>query len=257
MLTVTSAQLDAWLAAFLWPFMRILGLLIAAPLPGSQRYPVRVKISLAILITIIIAPTLESLPETAPHTVPGVLILMQQLVIGLAMGFLVRLLFAAIDVAGDLIGLQMGLGFAYFYDPRNATQMPVLAQFLGLVAALAFLAMNGHLMVLAALAESFRAIPIAAGLPQAAFWRGLAGLGSAVFHTALLLSLPLIAAMLVVNLSLGVLTRAAPQLNVFAIGFPVTLVIGFGMMIFSLPYFLQVFESVAGDLLRDLLVFGS
>ncbi len=257
MLSVTSGELDAWLAAFLWPFMRIIGLLIAAPLPGSQRYPARVKVALAILITLIVAPTLPAQPAAGPASVEGMLIVIQQLVIGLAMGFTVRLLFAAVDVAGDLIGMQMGLGFAYFYDARNATQMPVIAQFLGLLAALSFLALNGHLLVLAALAESFRTIPIVAALPEPGLWRSLAGFGSNVFHTALLLSLPLIAAMLIANLALGVLTRAAPQLNVFAIGFPVTLAIGFGMLLFSLPYILQVFGQLADRALRSLSVLGA
>lgn len=244
MLSVTSAQLNLWLAAFLWPFVRILGLMIAAPLFGNQRFPVRMRVGLALLITIIVAPSLPPLPAIAPDSPAGLGIFAQQLLIGLAMGFAIRLMFNAAEMAGELIGLQMGLGFAVFYDPQNAGQMPVVGQFLGLVATLAFLAMNGHLLVLSVLADSFRVMPIDAAAMDPGVWKMVAGWGGKIFYFALLLSLPMVATLLMASLALGVLTRAAPQLNVFAVGFPITLIIGFGALLLSLPYFTPVFERL-------------
>ncbi|MDP3715801.1 MAG: flagellar biosynthetic protein FliR, partial [Burkholderiales bacterium] len=145
MLTITTDQLNAWLAGLMWPFIRILGLMIAAPLFGNQRFPVRMRVGLALLITVVVAPTLPPLPDIAPDSPAGLGIFMQQLLIGLAMGFAVRMIFTAVEMAGELIGLQMGLGFAVFYDPQSSGQMPVVGQFLGLVATLTFLALNGHL----------------------------------------------------------------------------------------------------------------
>ncbi len=255
MLSVTSAQLNLWLAAFLWPFIRILGLMIAAPLFGNQRFPMRVRVGLALLITLVVAPTLPPLPAVAPDSLMGLGIFAQQLLIGLAMGFTVRILFTAVEMAGELIGLQMGLGFAVFYDPQHGGQIPVVGQFLGLVATLMFLAMNGHLLVLSSLVDSFRVMPIAATTVDPGVWKMIAGWGSKIFYSALLLALPVVAALLTVNLALGVLTRAAPQLNVFAVGFPITLIIGFSALLLSLPYFTPVLERLIQDSVALLLSF--
>jgi len=247
MLTITTVQLNAWLAGLMWPFIRILGLMIAAPLFGNQRFPVRMRVGLALLITLVVAPTLPPLPDVAPDSPAGLGIFMQQLLIGLAMGFAVRMVFTAVEMAGELIGLQMGLGFAVFYDQQSAGQMPVVGQFLGLVATLTFLAINGHLMMISVLADSFREMPITAAAVDPLAWRTIAGWGGRILYSALLLSMPVVAALLTTNLALGVLTRAAPQLNVFAVGFPITLGVGFGALLLSLPFFAPVFERLLAD----------
>lgn len=247
MLTVTSAQLDAWLTAFLWPLTRILAVLAAAPVLGQTRIPARIRVGLAIGIAVVIAPTLPPMPQLAPASAAGMLILATQVVIGLAIGFAVRLVFSAVEMAGDLIGLQMGLGFAMFYDPGNVQHTPILGQFMGLLATLTFLAINGHLLIISALVESFHALPIAAAPLGSGLFDALARHGAIVFIAGLQLALPLVVTMLVVNLALGVLTRAAPQLNVFAVGFPLTLAIGFGALILTLPYFAPLFERALGQ----------
>jgi flagellar biosynthetic protein FliR len=140
-----------------------------------------------------------------------------------------------VDVAGELIGLQMGLSFAVFYDPQNAGQSSTLAEFLGLLATLIFLAMDGHLMVLSVLVESFRLLPVGAAPLAASGLRDIVAWAAIVFSAGVLLALPLIAALLVTNIALGVITRAAPQLNLFAVGFPVTIVMGFGALLLTLP----------------------
>jgi len=250
MLTVTSAQLDAWLATFLWPLTRILALLAAAPVLGQTRIPMRVRIGLAIAIVLAIAPTLPAPPSVAPASAAGMLVLATQVVIGLAMGFALRVVFTAVEMAGDLIGLQMGLGFAMFYDPGNVQHTPILGQFMGLIATLTFLSLNGHLLVFSALAESFHRLPIAMSPLPGTWFDTLARHGAVIFAAGLQLALPLVVTMLVVNLALGVLTRSAPQLNIFAVGFPVTLMIGFGALILTLPYFAPLFERTLDQAFR-------
>lgn len=158
------------------------------------------------------------------------------------MGFSIQIIFAAVEMAGDLAGMQMGLGFASFYDPQNASFTPVVAQFLGIIAALVFLAADGHLYMLSALAESFREFPIGAGMPAANAFRTMAEWGGTLFSLALQFSLPLIGALLIANLALGILTRSAPQLNIFAVGFPITLAVGFATMMLTIPYLAPLME---------------
>ncbi|MGV8933258.1 MAG: flagellar biosynthetic protein FliR [Gallionellaceae bacterium] len=236
MISVTSMQLEAWLAAFIFPLARILALVASAPVLGNKQVPARVKVGFAMLITFVVAPTLNIQPDIEVGSGMGLFILAQQIMAGLAMGFSMRLIFTAIEMAGDLMGMQMGLGFANFYDPINFSNTQVVAQFLGIVAALAFLSMNGHLYMLATLVESFQAFPISTNMPSASAMHTLALWGGSIFSQALHLSLPLIGALLITNLTIGILTRSAPQLNIFAIGFPITLTIGFATLLLTLPY---------------------
>lgn len=249
MISVTSAQLTAWIAAFIFPLTRILALISSAPVLGNKQIPMRIKIALAMLITFIVAPNINVPPDIDPASAQGLLILVQQILVGLAMGFAMRLIFTAVEMAGDLAGMQMGLGFASFYDPVNASYTPVIAQFLGILATLAFLSMNGHLYMLASLSDSFQAFPISATLPSAAAFRTLVEWGTTIFTHALQLSMPLIGALMITNLALGILTRSAPQLNIFAVGFPITLTVGFAALALSLPYLAPILDHVVGEAL--------
>ena len=242
MLSVTDAQLDAWLAAFLFPLARIFGLIAAAPVFNNAALPVRVRLIVGLAITFAVAPALPPFPQVAPASWAGLAILVQQGLIGIALGFTMRLVFAGIDLAGELIGLQMGLGFAVFYDPQNATQLPIVAELLGLLALLIFLALNGHLMMLALLAESFTVLPVGATFFHATGWETMLRWGATIFSIGVLLALPLISALLIANIALGVLTKVAPQLNLFAVGFPVTLMAGFAMLALTMPYFAPTME---------------
>ena len=241
MLTFTTAQLNGWLALMLWPFARILALLATAPLTGNAQVAAPVKIGLAIFITAVVAPTLP-IPEIDPGSGAGLLMLARETALGIAMGIAMRVVFAGVSAAGDVIGLQMGLGFAQFYDPQTNGQVPVLGQFMGLLATLTFLSLNGHLVMISTLIESFHAVPVDAAGPGQ--WMLLAQSGGMVLRAAVLLSLPLIATLLVVNAALGVLARSAPQLNIFAIGFPITMIVGFFVLMLSLPYCVPVFERL-------------
>lgn len=236
MIAFTSVQLDAWIAAFFYPMVRILALLAAAPPFSNAAVPIRIKLILGLAISLALVPALPALPPISPGSGEGMLILGQQMLIGMAMGFAMRLTIAAIDYAGEAIGLQMGLGFATFYDPDNTSQTPVVSEFLSLLGLLVLLSINGHLMIMATLAHSFTVLPIVGTSLAAGSWSNFAHAGAIIFSSGLILALPVIAALLITNVALGVLTRAAPQLNLFAVGFPITLIAGFVMLILSLSY---------------------
>lgn len=250
MLSFTDAQLNTWLVAFVWPLVRILGLLMAAPVFGHRSVPARVKIGLGVFIALIVSPTLPPLPDVALGSWQGLFILVQQFLIGLAIGFTMRVVFAAVELAGEIIGLQMGLGFASFFDPQSAGQTLVLSRFFNLLAMLVFLAVNAHLLVLGLLAESFTTLPISAAPLAAEGFRSVAAFGSTIFVVGLQIALPLIAVLLMTNLALGILTRSAPQLNIFAIGFPITLGVGLIVLDFSMPYFAPQMEGVIRQALQ-------
>jgi flagellar biosynthetic protein FliR len=236
MISVSTAQWYAYISALLWPLLRVLGLVFAEPILGNSNVPVRVKVGLALLITMLLAPVLPPLPRADPASAAGLLIAAQQLVIGLAIGFTLRIALTAVETAGQLAGLQMGLGFAVFFDPQSAAQTAVVGQFLGLFAILIFLAIDGHLMVLTALSESFTTLPIGAHAMSGNGFRMLIEWGGEIFRTGLIISLPIVAALLIANVAVGIMTRAAPQLNIFAVGFPLTLAVGFFALWLAVPF---------------------
>jgi flagellar biosynthetic protein FliR len=236
MLTVSSADINMWIAGLLWPLCRIMALIAASPLLGNSAVPASVKLSLGIMIAAIVAPAVPAWPATDPMSWAGLLIVMQEMLIGLAMGFSIRIIFAAVEMAGEISSLTMGLGFASFFDPTTQGRSSAISQFLSLVATMAFLAVNGHLVLLSALVESFSTLPVSAipvyggGFKQMADWGGM------IFSVGVQLSLPIVAALLITNVALGILTRAAPQLNLFGIGFPITLGVGLLVIAMTLPY---------------------
>ncbi len=236
MFSITTAQIDAWIVAFAYPLVRILSFIAAAPLWSTAGIPRRTRLILGLCITMALVPALPAMPTVAPGSINGLWILLQQMLIGIGMGFAARIVFSAVDMAGELIGAQMGLGFATSYDPMSSSQTPVISEFLGLIGLLLFLSLNGHLIYIATLAQSFYAIPVSATPLGAASWLNLAELGSKIFSAGLLLALPVIIALMITNTALAVLTRAAPQLNIFALGFPLTLTGGFVALAISMNY---------------------
>lgn len=247
MITFTSAELHAWIAAFFFPLARVLALFATAPPFSNTAISINIRLILGLAVTMAIAPALPPMPSTAPASGVGLWILAQEILIGTAMGFALRLVFTAIDAAGELISSQMGLGFATFYNPQSTGQTPVVSEVLGLLALLVFLSINGHLLTIATLVQSFTALPVSAAPLGAASWLNLAMAGGTIFASALLLALPITVALLITYLSLGVLARAAPQLNLISVGFPLTLGGGFIMLAVSLDYlsgpFQQMFEQ--------------
>ena len=244
MITLTSAEMNTWIAALLWPLTRILGLIAAAPIFGNTSVPVSVKVALGVILATIMGPLVPALPAADPMSMAGFLILAQELLVGLAMGFTMRVVFAAVEMAGEVSSLTMGLGFATFFDPQSQGRSSAISQFLALIATMAFLATNAHLVLLEALAESFITLPVSAqplslGAPLA-----MARWGGEVFSAGMQISLPIVAALLVTNVALGILTRAAPQLNIFGIGFPISLGVGLLVISLVLPYLSGPFEHL-------------
>ena len=243
MISITTAELNTLLGAFIWPFSRILALVAVAPIFGSPNIPIRVKLGLAITLTILVMPTIqESLPHIDLSTGIGLIILLQQLMIGIAIGFVMRVVFVAVEMAGELIGLQMGLGFAIFFDPQNSGQIDIIGRFLGVITSLAFLAIDGHLIMISLISQSFNTFPVSSEGFSNAIFITLVNWGSEIFKSGLLLSLPVLTALLITNLALGILTRAAPQLNIFAVGFPLTLSIGLLVLALSLSFYAPALE---------------
>jgi flagellar biosynthetic protein FliR len=244
MLSITSVQIDAWIAAFIFPLTRILAVIASAPFWSSAAIPRRVRLILGLAIAIGLTPVLPPMPPVSPFSGPGVWILVQQLLIGIGMGFAMRVIYTGVHLAGEFIGLQMGLGFATFYDPNSSAQTPVISEFFNLMALLVFLSINGHLLYVATLAQSFQAIPVSATPLGVGSWLALAELGSKMFSAGLLLALPVIVALMITNLALAVLTRAAPQLNIMSIGFPITLIGGFVGLAMILNYLATPLQAI-------------
>lgn len=239
MFSVTSTELAGWMGAFVWPFVRLLALISVAPVLGHASIPARVKIGLAAFAALAIAPSLPAAPANAFENWNAVTLLVAQIGIGFALAFSLRIIFAAIEMAGDLIGLQMGLSFATFINPQNSDQTPLLGSFLGIVAMLLFLSIDGHLRMLMAVAESFRLFPVGADAASHAPLRDIARLGGELFRLALHLALPVLTALLVCNLALGILTRAAPQINLLSVGFPITLLVGLWWLVQGTPWMMH------------------
>ena len=231
----TSAQISAAIGSYLWPFFRIAAVIAVAPIFGARTVPVRVRLGLALVLTMVVAPVLPPAPALDPLSAQGLLVTIQQVLIGSAMGFAILLVFSAFVLGGQVFAMQMGLGFASMVDPQRGVQVPMVSQFYVLFATLVFLSLNGHLILIQVVADSFRSMPVApTGLTTVGIWT-LVGWGKQMFAGAVLIALPAIATLMIVNLAFGVMTRAAPQLNIFAVGFPISMTVGFVVMMVMLP----------------------
>jgi flagellar biosynthetic protein FliR len=245
------------LSTFVWPFVRIGAFLMVMPVIGGSFVPVRVRLLLAIVLTAVIAPIVPPFAAQEVLSLAGLVTVVQEIGIGVVMGFLVQLVFDAIALGGQVIGMSMGLGFAVFLDRARGVSIPVLGQLFLMLGMLVFLAMEGHLAMIQLLAESFHAWPIAEGgvtvpvITELLLWTGQ------LFVFALKIALPAITALLVVNLSFGIMSRAAPTLNLFAVGFPVAMLLGFaviflnmGVLVDNVSTFLTTSISAVSQLLE-------
>jgi flagellar biosynthetic protein FliR len=198
-------------------------------------------------VTLPIAPLLPPAPDVALLSVDGVLITIQQLLIGAALGFALQLVFDALMLGGQLLANGMGLGFAFNLDPLRGVTTPALGQLYVVLGTLVFLALDGHLALLNMLVDSFRGLPVGTGGFDAARARALADWGGILFLGGLRVALPGMTALLVINLAFGVMSRAAPALNLFAVGLPVTLVFGLAIVTFGMPTMGAAFTSLLAD----------
>ena len=249
MLELTDAQISTWVASFILPLFRVAAVLMTMPIFGTTLLPARIRLYFAVAITVVIVPGLPPLPEVNPLSLSGLLLIAEQVIIGALFGMALQLFFQAFVIAGQIVAIQMGMAFASMVDPANGVYVAVVSQFLTMLVTLLFLSMNGHLVVFEVLTESFTTLPIGSGLLVNHFW-DMAGRLGWVLGAALLLVLPAITALLVVNIAFGVMTRAAPQLNIFSIGFPLTLVLGLGIFWVGLADILSHYQSLASEALQ-------
>lgn len=225
----------AWLTPILWPFLRVLAVFTAAPIFSIRAFPVRARIGLALLIAFAAQASLPEQPLIGLNEAQAFGAVLQQVGVGLAIGFSIRLVFTAVELAGEVIGFQMGLNFASFFDPTINSQSSAVARFFGYMTSLLFIALNGHLLVLMTVVRSFEVFPVDQNFLTALSLMKLYHLGSDLFASALWISLPVVGMLMFVNLVLGIVSRVAPQMNIYAVGFPVTLLVGLIGIAATLP----------------------
>ncbi|MFT5937607.1 MAG: flagellar biosynthetic protein FliR, partial [Pseudohongiellaceae bacterium] len=243
LLNFSEEQLGAYLGQFLWPLFRVMGFLMVAPVIGSQLVPTRIRLIIAVAIAVLIAPVLPDMPQVQGLSVQAILLVGQQLLIGLSLGFFLQMVFQTFVLAGQMIAMQMGLGFASMMDPTNGVNVAVVSSFYLMFVTMLFIALDGHLTMLEVLVESFRSLPISLDFNFAS--TSLLAIISSIswiFSSAMIIALPALTALLITNVAFGIMTRAAPQLNIFALGFPVSLLLGVFLMWLTLP---AVAESAA------------
>ncbi|MDX1453294.1 MAG: flagellar biosynthetic protein FliR [Oleiphilaceae bacterium] len=251
-MVLTDAQIAAWLGSFLWPLFRIASFFMVIPIIGTQLVPMRVRMGLALVVTMAVAPLLGDMPQVDALSLNALFITLQQVFIGTILGFMFVMLMQLFVVAGQMIAMQMGLGFASMVDPSNGVNVPVLSQIFLIAVTLMFLAMNGHLVMIEVVVESFRSWPVsetilgAGGFGMDLLWEVIMRINW-LFASALLLALPAITSVLIVNLSFGIMTRAAPQMNVFSLGFPIGMIFGLFIIWVSTGELLPQFQKLSEE----------
>ena len=232
---------------FAAPFLRLSAMMAVAPVFSASGFNVRTRALFALLIAALVAPSLPAPPVETLLSAAGVLMAIREIGVGLILGFVVQLAFGAAVFAGQAISMTMGLGFAMAVDPQNGVQVPVLSQFYIILATLLFLALDGHLLLIVAVVESYELIPVGvAGIPVTSL-SSVVALGTMVFAGGILLALPTLTALLMINVAFGIVTRTAPQLNIFAVGFPVTILAGLLIMFIVMPGFIGALGELIGS----------
>lgn len=228
MLSLLAADVVERFLTMLWPMARISALLLVAPVLSLDAVTLRIRIALALVLTVFVYPLFDW-PVIDPTTAPGLLELANQITIGILMGLILQVVLAAVATGGQAIAGSMGLSMAQMIDP-NLGNVPVVASFLVILASLIFLGLGGHVLLLELLIQSFEMLPIGQGLLSLNAVGALLGWSSMIFLGAVLLALPMLVILLAVNLGLGVVVRAAPTLNIFAVGFPAMILVGMLML---------------------------
>ena len=246
MLIITEAAITEMVGQYLWPLIRISAFFMAAPIFGTRMVSARVRVVLAISITLIVAPLIPDLPEFTGFNLPTMIVVIQEVIIGAAFGFVFQVVFHVFILTGQYIAMKMGLGFASMNDPANGVSVTIVSQFYMLVTTLLFLSINGHLILIQILVDSFSTLAVGNFLSLTDLYR-IAELGNWMFGSALIISLPVLTALLVVNIAFGVMSRSAPQMNIFAVGFPITLLFGLMIMWVGFSALLPTFNAVIDE----------
>ncbi len=234
MVLIDETQMLSWLSALLMPLFRLLGLFSAAPVLSSRSIPIRLRITLALVLALLAAP-LARTPAPSFDDPDIWALLASEVMIGLAIGLVCRMMLAAIEMAGEVIGLQMGLSFAAFFDHSTGSNTNAIGRLFNSISLAAFVTIGGPSLLIAVAIGSIEQMPAAAGSSQFLARVDIGAIATHVFEMGLLLALPYMALLLFTNLSLGVVSRVAPQLNVFAIGFPITISTGLLLLTLGMP----------------------
>ena len=240
---ILMSTLMQTIADFLLPLCRVSGMLMIMAGLGVRNIPTRIKTGLVVLITVVMMPML---PKTVyPELISFAMVLevMLQLTIGFALGFISLMFINTFVLAGQLLATQTGLAFASMADPASGMTVLAIGQFYLILASLLFFVFNGHLIMIQMLVFSFETLPINGEWWDVTSYWTIIEFGGWMFATALAIALAPIVAMLVVNLSFGIMTRAAPQLNIFSIGFPITMLSGLLILWLTLDTFLFHYEK--------------
>jgi flagellar biosynthetic protein FliR len=251
MLNLSISSLYEIINQFFWPALRVLALFSTAPIFNEKNIGKKAKIGMAVIIAMLIG---QNLPESNVKifSIAALWVGAQQFIIGAAMGLTVQLIFVAVRNAGEIIGLQMGLSFATFFDPAAGGNMPVIARILNLLVTLLFLTFNGHLWMLHILADSFILLPVSTNPLNADGFLAITHAAGLIFKCGLMLGLPIITLLLILNLTLGLLNRLTPQLSIFVVGFPLTLSIGMVAMSLIMYTLAPFFENMMADIFEQL-----
>ena len=233
-LVVNAADVSQLFGRLCWPAVRIGGFVLAAPIASEKNVPKLVKIAFTVALALLLAPNAPVPQGLSIFSGLGALTMAQELLIGVAIGMVVQVAFEALTFAGQTISMTMGLGFATMIDPQRGENVTVLGQLVMIMGTLTYLSIDGHLLLLGALANSFQTLPIGAANIDDHFLLSVASWGARIFETGLVVALPAVIALVIVNMALGVITRAAPQLNLFGIGFTITLACGFFVMVLGI-----------------------
>ncbi len=244
---LTDAEIGAWIGSYLWPLFRVASFFMSIPFIGTQLVPMRVRLGLALLVTMTILPSVGTVPQIDALSLHSLFVIFQQVLIGASLAFMLTMMVQLFVVAGQIVAMQMGLGFAQMVDPTNGVSVPVLAQFYLISVTLAFLSINGHLVMIEIIVNSFTVWPITTTMiPAEVLWEMIVRI-SWLFEGALLMALPISMSVFIVNISFGVMTRAAPQMNIFSLGFPIGLIFGLLVVWVTFPSFLPFFQNIVED----------
>lgn len=241
-----SISLDYMLSlvnAFMLPFVRISAFLLAAPFFGASSVPLRIRILLAVAITFVLQPVIETTGSPDVFTGEGLVHVIQQALVGIALGTIFHFIMTSIVLAGHTVASTMGLGFASSADPQNGEESTVVGQVYTVLATLYFLGVDAHLRLLEILCTSMQTIPLQQLVINVGFFQSIVAFSSQIFVFGTLLVLPVVVGLLLVNLAIAVMTRAAPQLNLFSLGFPLMILVGFLLMLLSVPVLMPLFSN--------------
>lgn len=252
--TLSGAEMTALLGRLWWPFLRYSALLWVMPLFGDLLTTPQVRILLALLLAAITAPLLSSMPAVEPFSLAALILTLEQIIAGLLLGLMVQILFTALTMLGQILSMQMGLAMAVMNDPVNGQSVPLLGQLMLILGALLFLSLDGHLVALDVMVESFLAWQPGSSLFELSLDRILTLFGW-LFGAALVLAMPAVVAMLLVNITFGVINRSAPTLNIFSLGFPVGLLMGMVCLLLSVSGVPGRFNEFTAYVLDEMRVF--